>query len=166
VSGEDVRILPVDWADPRAVALRAAMDDEIMPRYHDRFGVPDADAETAAERTAAFAIDPGTMVLTLIATVDGVPVAHAALRLLGSEFELKRLVTLAEFRGRGLSTALIRAVEAAAADRGARRLILQTGDRQPEAVSVYERLGYTPIPIYPPYETIWFSLCYERMLVA
>jgi GNAT superfamily N-acetyltransferase len=168
MSGEDVRILPVDWADPRAVALRAAMDDEIMPRYQDRFGVADTDVDVdaAAERAAAFAIDSDTMVLTLIATVDGVPAAHAALRLLGTDYELKRLVTLPRFRGRGLSTALIRAVEAAAADRGARRLILQTGDRQPEAVSVYERLGYTPIPIYPPYETIWFSLCYERMLVA
>jgi GNAT superfamily N-acetyltransferase len=172
VSGDDVRILPVDWADPRAVALRAAMDDEIMPRYHDRFGAADtaadadADADAAAERAAAFAIDSDTMVLTLIATVDGAPAAHAALRLLGTEYELKRLVTLPRFRGRGLSTALIRAVEAAAADRGARRLILQTGDRQPEAVSVYERLGYTPIPIYPPYEAIWFSLCYERKLVA
>jgi GNAT superfamily N-acetyltransferase len=157
-----VQILTVDWADPRAVDLRTAMDDEIMPRYNDRFDA--VDAGTAAERAAAFAIDPGTMVLTLIATVDGVPAAHAALRLLGSEYELKRLVTRAEFRGRGLSRALIRAVEDAAAERGARRLILQTGDRQPEAVNLYERLGYTPIPIYPPYEAIWFSLCYERLL--
>ncbi|WP_130177336.1 hypothetical protein [Cryobacterium sp. SO1] len=98
-----VRLRVVDWADPRAVALRGAMDDEIMPRY-------------------------ATMGVTLIATVDDVPAAHAAhaaLRMLGTEYELKRLVTRAEYRGRGLSN---------------------------------------PIPIYPPYETIWFSLCSERML--
>jgi len=161
---ETVQLHVVDWADPRAVALRAAMDDEIMPRYADRF-VSTGDADAAA-RESAFAIDPATMVVTLIATVDGVPAAHAALRILGKEYELKRLVTLAEYRGRGLSKALIRAVEAEAAARGARRLILQTGDRQPEAVRLYEHLGYAPIPIYPPYEAIWFSLCYERMLVA
>jgi GNAT superfamily N-acetyltransferase len=161
---ERIQILVVDWADPRAVALRAAMDDEIMPRYADRFDAPDAVAAGAVD--AAFAIDPEAMVLTLIATVDGVPAAHAALRRLGTDYELKRLVTLARFRGRGLSKALIRAVEHAAADRGARRLILQTGDRQPEAVRLYEHLGYRPIPIYPPYEAIWFSLCYERMLPA
>jgi GNAT superfamily N-acetyltransferase len=161
---ETVQIHSVDWADQRAVDLRAAMDDEVMPRYADRFDT--ADPETAASRAAAFAIDPDTVVLTLIVTVDGVPAAHAALRMLGTEYELKRLVTLPRFRGRGLSTALIRAVEEAASDRGARRLILQTGDRQPEAVGVYERLGYTPIPIYPPYQAIWFSLCYERMLAA
>lgn len=159
-----VQIHAVDWADPRAVALRRAMDDEIMPRYADRFGDPTA--PDAAARDAAFAIDPATMVLTLLATVDGVPVAHAALRLLGDEYELKRLVTLADYRGRGISKALIRAVEAAAAERGARRLILQTGDRQPEAVRLYEHLGYRPIPIYPPYGAIGFSRCYERMLTA
>ncbi|TFD85734.1 GNAT family N-acetyltransferase [Cryobacterium lactosi] len=162
VATETVQLHVVDWTDPRAVALRAAMDDEIMPRYADRFTAPSA--EDAAARDTAFAIDPATMVVTLIATVDGVPAAHAALRMLGTEYELKRLVTLAGFRGRGLSKALIRAVETEAAARGARRVILQTGDRQPEAVRLYEHLGYTPIPIYPPYESISFSLCYERML--
>jgi GNAT superfamily N-acetyltransferase len=159
-----VQLHTVDWTDPRAVALRAAMDDEIMPRYADRFENPDA--ADAAARAAAFTIDPETMVVTLIATVDGVPAAHAALRMLGSEYELKRLVTLPDYRGRGLSKALIRAVEDAAADRGAPRLILQTGDRQPEAVRLYEHLGHRAIPIYPPYEAIWFSKCYERMLPA
>jgi len=156
-----VEVLSVAWTDPRAVGLRLAMDDEIMPRYADRFSEPDADADA---RATAFAIDPETMVLTLIATVDGVPAAHAALRMLAGEYELKRLVTLAGYRGRGLSRTLIEAGAAAAAARGARRLILQTGDRQPEAVGLYERLGYRPIPIYPPYEAIWFSLCYERIL--
>jgi len=159
-----VQLHVVDWTDPRAVALRRAMDDEVGPRYADRFENPSA--ETAAELAQAFAIDPDTMVLTLVATVGGVPAAHAALRMLGTEYELKRLVTLPEYRGRGLSKALIRAIEDAAAERGARRLVLQTGDRQPEAVRLYEHLGYTPIPIYPPYSAIWFSLCYERMLPA
>jgi GNAT superfamily N-acetyltransferase len=171
---ETIQIHAVDWADPRAVDLRRAMDEEIMPRYADRFDATSAvdtstvDTSTVDTSTVdtAFAIDPDTMVLTLIATVDGVPAAHAALRMLGTEYELKRLVTLPEFRGRGLSRALITAVENAAAHRGARRLILQTGDRQPEAVRLYEHLGYRPIPIYPPYEAIWFSLCFERMLTA
>jgi GNAT superfamily N-acetyltransferase len=48
---------------------------------------------------------------------------------------------------------------------GARRLILQTGDRQPDAVALYERVGYTPIPIYEPYiETIPNSFCFEKVI--
>ncbi|WP_255359407.1 hypothetical protein [Frondihabitans sp. PAMC 28766] len=43
--------------------------------------------------------------------------------------------------------------------------MLQTGDRQPDAVRLYERFGYTPIPVYEPYvEAIPFSLCYEKRL--
>jgi hypothetical protein len=26
--------------------------------------------------------------------------------------------------------------------------------------------GTVKLPVYPPYEAIWFSLCYERMLAA
>lgn len=157
-----VQILSVDWTDPRALTLRQAMDDEIMPRYADRFGSPSA--ADAAVRDTAFAIDPATMVVTLLATVDGVPVAHAALRRLGDEYELKRVVTLAGYRGCGISKALIHTIESAAAERGARRLILQTGDRQGEAVRLYEHLGYTPIPVYPPYTAYGWSQCFERIL--
>jgi hypothetical protein len=39
-----------------------------------------------------------------------------------------------------------------------------TGDRQPDAVRLYEREGYTPIPIFPPYEELPFSRCFEKVL--
>jgi GNAT superfamily N-acetyltransferase len=95
---------------------------------------------------------------------NGEPVAHAALRSLRDEWELKRLVTLPAFRGRGLSRALIAAVEDDVVLRGGRRLILQTGNRQPEAVRLYEGLGFTRIPVYEPYLAIRESLCFERIL--
>jgi hypothetical protein len=44
VTTDVVQLLSVDWADPRAVSLRAAMDEEIMPRYADRFDTADPDA--------------------------------------------------------------------------------------------------------------------------
>ena len=37
---------------------------------------------------------------------------------------------------------------------------------QPEAVGLYERIGYTAIPIYPPYLPITFSNCFEKDLAA
>ena len=57
-------------------------------------------------------------------------------------------------------------LERIAAERGAQRLILQTGDRQPEAVTLYERIGYTRIPIYAPYLEISFSQCFEKPIRA
>jgi hypothetical protein len=56
-------------------------------------------------------------------------------------------------------------LERIARDAGAERVILQTGDRQPEAVALYRRLGYTPIPVYGLYvEAIPHSFCFEKHL--
>ena len=160
--GSRVEIIRVPWDDGRAVALRAAMDAEISPRYRDRFA--DRHPAEAARLSASFAIDPDDIVSTLVATVDGTAAAHAALRRLGDQWELKRLITLPEYRGRGLSQALIAAVEADVRTRGGSRLVLQTGDRQPEAVSLYLKLGFERIPTYPPYTVFSGSNCFARDL--
>ena len=164
----------VTWDDTRAIALRAAMDAEISPRYHDKLeGISD---EEAARLGAALAIDPRTITATVIALdAEGRAVGHAALRDLGEvlsaspyagSLEVKRVYVAPEARGTGLSRALMAELERIAAVAGVGRLILQTGDRQPEAVGLYERIGYTRIPIYPPYLAIAFSNCFEKNVVA
>ncbi|KQX05313.1 MULTISPECIES: GNAT family N-acetyltransferase [unclassified Leifsonia] len=152
----------VVWDDPRAVALRAAMDDEMGERYASAWD--DWDPAAVEKAMKALVLDPADIHATYLAVVDGEAVGHAALRRLGSEWELKRVVTLPSHRGHGISKALIAAVEAAAVAEGATRLILQTGDRQPEAVRLYEWLGYRGIPVYPPYDTLPMSLCFARDL--
>ena len=154
----------VEWDDPRAVALRDAMDAEMTVRYHRETPEP---AELTAKRQVALAVDPALVMSTvLVLDADGTPLAHAALRLLRGEWEVKRVIVVDGQRGRGIGRALMDRLEAIARDAGAPRLILQTGNRQPEAVRLYERVGYTPIPIYEPYiETIPFSLCFEKVIV-
>ncbi|GAA2754207.1 GNAT family N-acetyltransferase [Amnibacterium kyonggiense] len=149
-----VRVERVAWDDPRGVALRAAMDAEMGERYA-HVG-RSATAEEQAARARAFTIDPATMTSVLLAVdADGGVLGHAALRRLprdaAVDWELKRLITVPEARGRGVGTLLVRTIEEDAAAAGATRVILQTGDRQPEAVGLYEKLGYRPIPAYPPY---------------
>lgn len=149
----------VSWDDPRAVALRDAMDVDMQDRYAGRATDPDAVG-------AALTVDPADVVATLIQlTMDGTPVGHAALRRLRDDFEVKRVVVHASWRGQGLAGRLMAELETIARDAGARRLILQTGDRQPEAVALYRRLGYRDIAIYAPYvDSIPFSLCFEKVL--
>ena len=160
MSNPDIR--EVDWHDPVATALRAAMDRDVGPRYADRFEITDPDRQQ--ELNTAFAIDPADIAATFVLFVETRPVAHAALRRLRDEWELKRLVTLPDERGKGYSRALIARIEAEVIARGGSRLILQTGDRQPEAVALYLRLGYQPIPIYEPYVVFAESLCFARDL--
>ena len=153
-SEQTVRIEQVDWADDRAALLRMVMDAEIGPRY--AYLQAELTAEQLAERAQAFALDPATLRGVYLALdADGTPLGHAALRRLEVaghvEWELKRLVTVESARGRGVGSLLIAAVEADAAAAGATRVVLQTGVKQPEAIALYEKLGYRAIAAYPPY---------------
>jgi GNAT superfamily N-acetyltransferase len=144
-----VRVERVGWDDAAAVTLREAMAAEMLARYADRFHTRQA-------------IEADTVVYTGVAySADGRPVGHAALRRLGADLELKRMYVVPSERGRGVAVALL-----AAADLGAPRLVLQTGDRQPDAVRLYEKSGYTRIPIYPPYERQTYSNCFQKLLPA
>jgi GNAT superfamily N-acetyltransferase len=61
---------------------------------------------------------------------------------------------------------LLEALEAQARRLGYRALVLETGDRQPEALALYDSSGYARIPCYPPYDSRTLSLCFEKRLPA
>jgi GNAT superfamily N-acetyltransferase len=153
-----VTVVAVDYADPAAHALRRALNAEMAGRYADRAADP-------ALHPPAMSVRPGSVVYTALALDDtGAAVGHLALRSAGADLELKRMYVVPPYRGRGVAGALLRAAEEEARSRGARRIVLQTGDRQPDAVRLYEREGYAPIPILPAYATVWFSRCFAKAL--
>ncbi|MGA1810931.1 GNAT family N-acetyltransferase [Frondihabitans sp. 4ASC-45] len=163
-SGSSLRVEHVEWNDPRAERLRADMDAEMSIRYAGRDAGKTPEQEAALHR--ALSVDPaGVFVTILISDADGVPVGHAALRDLRGDWEMKRVIVDSSRRGSGIGARLMAELEAAARAGGASRIILQTGDMQPDAVRLYERSGYTPIPTYDPYiTTIPFSICFEKVL--
>ncbi|WP_026923362.1 GNAT family N-acetyltransferase [Glycomyces arizonensis] len=59
--------------------------------------------------------------------------------------EMKRVYVRETSRRRGLARLLVAAVEASAAEAGRKRVVLETGPRQPEAIAMYEALGYRPV---------------------
>jgi hypothetical protein len=61
---------------------------------------------------------------------------------------------------------ILRDLETRARERGATRVRLETGDRQPEAVRLYEGAGYRQIPNFGDYVDAQASLCFERILEA
>lgn len=150
------------WTDERAVKLQRILEEDLHGRYA-RHLEPGHGRDAAI---TALAVSPEDVLATVLAVADGVgPVAHAALRSLNGEWEVKRVVVLESARGQGVASMLMAEVEAIAARGGASRVILQTGDQQPEAVALYSKLGYTRIPVYEPYATaIPFSLCFEKRL--
>lgn len=159
-----ITIERVLWDDPRAVELRDRMDEEM----HERYGSAnsDEDPSVTAARERALAVDPSTVITSLLAIdEDGTALGHIAVRWLRDEVELKRLIVLAVARGKGAATALLTAGEQVAREQGVTRLVLQTGDKQPEAVALYEKTGWTPIPVYEPYAaTMPWSFCFAKAL--
>ncbi len=110
----------------------------------------------------------GVVASSVVATIVGYladrPVAHALLRRLGDDLEIKRMFVAPDARGLGAADQLMTTLEGEARRLGAARLVLHTGDRQVAAVRTYERHGFTPIEIYEPYVGMPSSLCFEKVL--
>jgi len=161
LSGPVVEQVTFDHAD--AARLVAALDADLDGRYAD-----DADAEGEPDRAFLNLLGPdvapphGTF---LIARVDGEAVGCGALRRHDDRTgEVKRMYVAPGARGRGVGRALLTALQAAAADLGYRRLVLETGIRQPEAITLYESTGWTPIASYGAYRESPLSRCFELSL--
>ena len=152
-----LRLERVAFDHPDAVALRDAMVAEVTTIYG---------AQRDASAAGATGIDPADVLVTLVGYVGERPVAHALLRRLGDEVEIKRMFVAPEARGLGAASAMMHALEDAARAVGAARVVLHTGDRQLAAVRTYQRHGYTPIPVYEPYVGMPASLCFEKVLTV
>ncbi len=66
--------------------------------------------------------------------------------------ELKRMYTAPAARGRGVARRVLAAIEESARSAGCKRVILETGDRQPEAIALYTTAGYRRIDDFGYYK--------------
>ncbi|MFZ6734325.1 GNAT family N-acetyltransferase [Undibacterium sp. Ji42W] len=80
--------------------------------------------------------------------------------------EIKRVFVPDEFRGRGLSKHIMRALEDHLLDQDIRVARLETGIRQPEALGLYFRLGYAERAAFADYEEDPLSVFMEKILSA
>lgn len=90
----------------------------------------------------------------LVAYLASEPVGCGGWRSHGTDrtvAELKRMYTVPAARGRGVARRLLAALEESARAGGRKRMILECGERQPEAIKLYESGGYRPIPHYGHY---------------
>lgn len=62
--------------------------------------------------------------------------------------ELKRMYVRPALRGRGYGARILAALEQTATSAGASRAILETGTRSTAAFAMYQRKGYTLIPLF------------------
>jgi GNAT superfamily N-acetyltransferase len=130
----------------------------VQLEYVQRYGGPD---ETPVD-PAEFAPPQG---LFMVGYLDGQAVATGGLRAHSDgEVEIKRMYVVPHARGRGLSRQMLAALEERARGLGASRIVLETGDRQPEAISLYESSGYERIPGFGHYADYPTSYSFAKKL--
>jgi putative acetyltransferase len=78
--------------------------------------------------------------------------------------EVKRMYVLPEKRGYGIAASVLKELETWAKELDYTRCILETGQKQPEAIALYRKEGYQVIPNYGQYEGIVNSVCFEKTL--
>lgn len=143
------------WDDPAGAALRKEQRVELDARYGSGDHEPRPLPSAADIDHFLVAVDPAS----------GVALGCGALRRLDeTSAEIKRMYVVPHARGTGLATALLRALEAAAVERGWTTIRLETGNAQPDAQRFYAREGYRQIPLFGIYVGSPVSVCYEREL--
>jgi len=101
----------------------------------------------------------------VVAYDDDEPVGCGAIKEYTPDtMEIKRMYTAPESRGKGIATNVLRELEQWASELSYERCVLETGKKQPEAIGLYKKSGYTIIPNYGQYAGIENSLCFEKPL--
>ena len=79
--------------------------------------------------------------------------------------EIKRMYVKEEFRGKGISKLVLNSLEEFIKNKGYKRIILETGGKQPEAISLYRKFGYSEIPCYARHSLDPESICFSKSLI-
>jgi GNAT superfamily N-acetyltransferase len=154
VSDLDLRQEPYDG--PVAQQLIEAVQQEYVVRY----GEPD----TTPVQPNEFAPPVGRFV---VGYLDIDAVAMGGVRRIDTDtVEIKRMYVVPEHRGRGLSRVVLAHLESLARDLGASRVLLETGQQQPEAMRLYETSGYERVEGFGHYRCEPGSVSYGKTLTA
>lgn len=145
-----------DLSAPVALALIHALNAELSARYPEQganhFRL---DPEEVAEPRGAF----------LIAYNGSEAVGCGAIRRLDEDTaEIKRMYVTPQARGRGVGRRLLAALEAEARRLHVSRIVLETGQRQPDALALYARAGFVRIPPFGEYARSPLSVCMAKAI--
>ncbi|MEO7328465.1 MAG: GNAT family N-acetyltransferase [Minicystis sp.] len=153
-----ISLRKVALSSPEAQALIGTLDAELSGRYPE-------------EGSTYFRLDedevaPGRGVF-LVAFRGDEPVACGAVRKLDAHSaELKRMYVVPAARGLGLGRQMLAALEIEAAALGVTTLLLETGTRNHEALSLYAQQGYARVPAFGEYVSSPFSVCMGKAVGA
>lgn len=142
-------------ADPDFQTLVTQLDKDLWGRYQ----------PYQAKYDGFNKVDDSARVVVIFQ--DEKPVGCGCFRPLSDPFcvEIKRMFVEPAFRGKGVAQQILEELENWAAEEGNKTARLETGTKQPEAIGLYEKTGYSRIENYGPYVGMETSVCLEKRLV-
>jgi putative acetyltransferase len=157
---ESAPVIDLTIVDPRgeiAAKLMRALAEEEARRYHD-LGADTFDAFLPED----VLVPRGAFVL---ARADGAPAGCGALRPIDADTaEINRMYVEPTARRKGVGRAILAELERLASGFGYQILRLETGNRQPEAIALYEGHGFRPAAAFGAHSSDPVSIFFEKML--
>ncbi|MGX1883164.1 GNAT family N-acetyltransferase [Streptomyces sp. NPDC055287] len=158
-----MNIQPRPYDHPDSVKLDAEVQQEYIERYK-------GEGDTTPLDPAMFR-PPGGLFLVAYDDQD-CPVATGAWRTQDAngegysdgDAEIKRMYVRPGNRGIGLARRILAALEDDARAAGRRRMVLETGTEQPEAIALYLSSGYTPTGKFGHFREYEDSRCFAKPL--
>ena len=126
------------------ISIASAEDAPAIAKLNLLFNEVDESPDAIAARMN----DPACVETVILAKVDDDAVGFALVRVVSSVLystphaELTELYVMDEYRQRGIASKLIAFAEQVAAQKGARSILVQTGDDNLPALSLYKKRGY------------------------
>jgi GNAT superfamily N-acetyltransferase len=162
-----LELRPTPFDHPDSLRLIA----EIQQVYVERYGGEDATVIDPRE----FDAPGGFFVVGYLVSPGGEPVVCGGWRKRGAgeggalrdgDAEVKRMYVAAAHRGKGYARAVLAELERTAAAAGLRRIVLETGTEQPEAIALYASSGYAPMPAFGAYADSPSSRYFAKLLAV
>ena len=143
-----------DSSDADFTALVELLDADLAIRDGDDHAFYDQFNKVTAIKHVIVAYDGATLV------------GCGAIKHLSDEaMEVKRMFVPIAMRGRGIAGEILAALEHWAAELGYTKCLLETGTKQPEAIALYKKSGYSIIPNYGQYAGVENSVCFEKVFL-
>ncbi len=99
----------------------------------------------------------------VVAYENSQPIGCGAIKEFQSNImEVKRMYIVPNFREKGIATKILIELEKWTKELSFSKCVLETGKKQPEAIELYMKNGYTVISNYGQYKGIENSCCFEK----
>jgi putative acetyltransferase len=140
--------------DPDFHSLVTLLDKELNERYGELM------QSTYDQHNHIIDIDT-----VVVAYNNGIPAGCGCFKKYDdADAEIKRMFVKSTERGQGITYKILSELELWAKENGFTRAILETGDKQHEAIALYQKLGYVITSNYGQYADLATSICMRKTL--